>query len=62
MGTTDRVFDLELFQVIVRLYNKGVRSVLVPNTVDLTQIPSVNYIPDIYRDLPQAFFRLKWQP
>ena len=38
------------FQVIVRLYNKGVRSVLAPNTVDLTQIPSVNYIPDIYRD------------
>ena len=38
------------FQVIVRLYDQGARSVLVPNTVDLTQIPSVNYIPDIYRD------------
>ncbi len=35
---------------MVNLYAKGARSILVPNTVDLTEIPLLNYLPNFLRD------------
>ena len=34
---------------MVTLYAKGARAVLVPNTVDVTEIPTINYLPSILR-------------
>jgi phospholipase/lecithinase/hemolysin len=36
--------------VVVRLYEQGARFVLVPNTVDVTDIPTFNFLPGFYRD------------
>jgi hypothetical protein len=36
--------------VVVRLYEQGARFVLVPNTVDVTDIPTFNVLPGFYRD------------
>ena len=38
------------FQVITALYEKGARTIMVPNTVDLSQIPLLNKLPGFVRD------------
>ena len=38
-----------LSNAVVTLYAKGARAVLVPNTVDVTEIPTINYLPSILR-------------
>lgn len=39
-----------LSNAVVNLYAKGARFILVPNTVDVTEIPTLNYFPDFVRD------------
>lgn len=39
-----------LSNAVVTLHEKGARFVLVPNTVDVTEIPTINYLPDFLRD------------
>lgn len=39
-----------LSNAVVNLYGKGARFILVPNTVDLTEIPTLNYLPGLLRD------------
>ena len=38
-----------LSNAVVTLYAKGAHAVLVPNTVDVTEIPTINYLPSILR-------------
>ena len=38
-----------LSNAVVTLYAKGARAVLAPNTVDVTEIPTINYLPSILR-------------
>lgn len=38
------------FQVVAALYDKGARTIMVPNTVDLSQIPLLNRLPGFVRD------------
>src|SRR5438034_8443586 len=39
-----------LSNAVVNLSGKGGRFILVPNTADLTQIPTLNFLPDFVRD------------
>jgi len=39
-----------LSNAVIHLYSKGARFILVPNTVDVTQIPLINPLPDFSRD------------
>ncbi|HKS36573.1 MAG TPA: SGNH/GDSL hydrolase family protein [Verrucomicrobiae bacterium] len=39
-----------LSNAVVNLYDKGARFILVPNTVDVTRIPSLNQLPGLVRD------------
>jgi len=39
-----------LSNAVVNLYAKGARFILVPNTVDVTEIPTLNYLPNFLRD------------
>jgi phospholipase/lecithinase/hemolysin len=39
-----------LSNAVVNLYDKGARFILVPNTVDVTRIPSLNQLPGFARD------------
>jgi phospholipase/lecithinase/hemolysin len=39
-----------LSNAVVNLQAKGARFILVPNTVDITEIPTLNYLPDLLRD------------
>ena len=43
---------------VVALHAKGAKFVLVPNTVDVTQIPTINYLPDFVRDYLRGKVRL----
>jgi phospholipase/lecithinase/hemolysin len=39
-----------LSNAVLALQSKGARAILVPNTVDVTEIPTLNYLPDFLRD------------
>ena len=39
-----------LSNAVVALYSKGARFILVPNTVDVTEIPLLNWLPGLIRD------------
>src|SRR5205814_679647 len=53
------------FQIVAALYRKGARTILVPNTVDLSQIPLLNRLPGLVRDYlrskVQQFDNSLWQ-